>query len=132
MGRLYDAFVEVGPRFTGFGDIKKQGDAAGKEYGKALAEAAAKAAQANVRKLGEALAKARSGEADAAGKVRIAGQRLPAERGGAGDQQQQQQDDPEFHVSDAFISVFLPPLAPRCVPHCRRAMRASRAGCAIP
>lgn len=80
MGRLYDAYVEVGPRFTGFGDIKKQGDAAGKEYGKALAEAAAKAAQANVRKLGEALAKARSGEADAAGKVRIAEQKLAETR----------------------------------------------------
>jgi hypothetical protein len=76
MGRLYDAFVEVGPRFTGFGDIKKQGDQAGKEYGKALADAAAKAAQANVRKLGEALGKARQGEADAAGKVRVAETKL--------------------------------------------------------
>jgi hypothetical protein len=76
MGRLYDAFVEVGPRFTGFGDIKRQGDQAGKEYGKALADAAAKAAAANVRKLGEALAKARSSEADAAGKVRIAETKL--------------------------------------------------------
>lgn len=72
MGRLYDAFIEVGPRFTGFSDIKKQGDKAGQQYGKALADAAAKAAQANVRKLGEALAKARSSEADAVGKVRVA------------------------------------------------------------
>jgi hypothetical protein len=76
MGRLYDAFIEVGPKFTGFGDIKKQGDQAGKEYGKALADAAAKAAQANVRKLGEALGKARQGEADAAGKVRVAETKL--------------------------------------------------------
>ena len=76
MGRLYDAYVEVGPRFTGFGDIKKQGDAAGKQYGEALAKAAAKAAEANVRRLGEALAKARSSEADAAGKVRVAEAKL--------------------------------------------------------
>jgi hypothetical protein len=72
MGRLYDAFIEVGPRFTGMGDIKKQGDQAGKEYGKALADAATKAAKAHVGKLGESLAKARSAEADAAGKVRVA------------------------------------------------------------
>jgi cell wall-associated NlpC family hydrolase len=72
MGRLYDAYIEVGPRFAGFGDIKKQGDQAGKEYGKALAAAAVKAAQANARNLGAALAKARSAEADAAGKVRVA------------------------------------------------------------
>ena len=76
MGRLYSAFVEVGPKFTGFGDIAKQGDAAGKKYGEALAKAAAKAAEANVRRLGEALAKARSGEADAAGKVRVAEAKL--------------------------------------------------------
>ena len=76
MGRLYDAYVEVGPRFTGFGAIKKQGDQAGKEYGKALADAAVKAAQANARNLGAALAKARSVEADAAGKVRVAEARL--------------------------------------------------------
>lgn len=76
MGRLYDAYVEVGPRFSGFGDIKKQGDAAGKAYGKAMADAAAKAAAADVRKLGEALAKARSSEADAAGKVRVAEAKL--------------------------------------------------------
>lgn len=72
MGRLYDAYVEVGPRFAGFGDIKRQGDKAGREYGKALADAAVKAAKANARNLGEALAKARSAEADAAGKVRVA------------------------------------------------------------
>lgn len=76
MGRLYDAYVEVGPRFAGFGDIKKQGDRAGKEYGKALAAAAQKAAAADVRKLGEALAKARNTEADAIGKVRIAEAKL--------------------------------------------------------
>jgi acid phosphatase family membrane protein YuiD len=76
MGRLYDAFIEVGPRFTGFGDIKKQGDQAGKAYGKALGDAAVKAAQANVRNLGAALAKARSAEADAAGKVRVAEAKL--------------------------------------------------------
>ena len=76
MGRLYDAFVEVGPRFTGFGDIKSQGDKAGKAYGKALADAAVKAAKADARKLGEALAKARSAEADAAGKVRVAEAKL--------------------------------------------------------
>lgn len=76
MGRLYDAFIEVGPKFTGMGDIKKQGSKAGQEYGKALADAAAKAAAANVRKLGEALANARSKEADAAGKVRVAEEKL--------------------------------------------------------
>lgn len=80
MGRLYDAFIEVGPRFTGMGDIKRQGSKAGQEYGKALGEAAAKAAQANVRKLGEALASARSKEADAAGKVRVAEERLTEAR----------------------------------------------------
>ena len=80
MGRLYDAFIEVGPRFTGMGDIKREGDKAGKEYGKALGDAAAKAAQANVRKLGEALAKARSAEADAAGKVRVAETQLAEAR----------------------------------------------------
>lgn len=76
MGRLYDAYVEVGPRFTGMGDIKRAGDKAGKEYGKALTDAAEKAAKANVRKLGETLAKARAGEADAAGKVRVAEAKL--------------------------------------------------------
>ena len=76
MGRLYDAYVEVGPRFAGFGDIKKQGAKAGSEYGKALADAAEKAAKANVKRLGEALAKARSAEADAAGKVRVAEEKL--------------------------------------------------------
>lgn len=80
MGRLYDAYVEVGPRFTGMGDIKNQGDKAGKEYGKALAEAAVKAAKANARNLGAALAKARSAEADAAGKVRVAETQLAEAR----------------------------------------------------
>lgn len=80
MGRLYDAFIEVGPKFTGMGDIKKQGSKAGQEYGKALADAAAQAAKANVRKLGEALANARSKEADAAGKVRVAETQLSEAR----------------------------------------------------
>jgi TP901 family phage tail tape measure protein len=83
MGRLYDAFVEVGPKFTGFGDIKQQGDRAGREYGKALAASAAKAAAADVRKLGEALAKARLAEADATGTVRAAEAKLNAVRGSA-------------------------------------------------
>lgn len=81
MGRLYDAYVEVGPRFTGFSEIKKEGDKAGQAYGKSLGEAAAKAAQANVKKLGDALAKARSVEADAAGKVRVAEAKLAEVRG---------------------------------------------------
>jgi TP901 family phage tail tape measure protein len=76
MGRLYDAYIQVGPKFTGMGDIRKQGDAAGKQYGEALAKAAEKAAAANVRRLGETLAKARSAEADAAGKVRVAEAKL--------------------------------------------------------
>lgn len=83
MGRLYDAYIEVGPRFAGFGDIKKQGASAGREYGKALSDAAAKAAQANVRSLGQALAKARTAEADAVGKVRTAEASLSAVRGAA-------------------------------------------------
>jgi len=76
MGRLYSAFVEVGPKFTGFGEIKRAGDKAGKQFGEALTDAAEKAAKANVRRLGETLAKARSGEADAAGKVRVAEAKL--------------------------------------------------------
>jgi hypothetical protein len=80
MGRLYDAYVEVGPRFAGMGDVKNQGDKAGKEYGKALADAAVKAAKANARNLGAALAKARSAEADAAGKVRVAETQLAEAR----------------------------------------------------
>lgn len=76
MGRLYDAYVEVGPRFAGFGDIKTQGAKAGKEYAKALVDAAEKAAKADVRRIGEVLAKARLTEADAIGKVRIAEAKL--------------------------------------------------------
>ena len=79
MGRLFDAYVEVGGRLN-FGDVKAEGAKAGQAYGKSLAEAASKAAAANVRKLGEALAKARSGEADAAGKVRVAEQKLAETR----------------------------------------------------
>jgi hypothetical protein len=76
MGRLYDAFIEVGPRFTGLDAVKKEGDKAGKEYGERLAAAATKAAEARVSKLGEALGKARTAEADAAGKVRVAEAKL--------------------------------------------------------
>lgn len=85
MGRLYDAYVEVGPKFTGFGEIKKEGDKAGQAYGKSLGEAAAKAAQANVKKLGDALSKARASEADAAGKVRVAEAKLEEARKKTGD-----------------------------------------------
>jgi len=76
MGRLYDAFIEVGPKFTGMSDVKKEGDKAGKEYGERLANAAAKAAEAKISKLGDALGKARTAEADAAGKVRVAEAKL--------------------------------------------------------
>ena len=79
MGRLYDAVVEVGAKLNP-GDVKKQGAAAGREYGKALADAAAKAAEANVKKLGDALGKARETESVAAGKLAVAEAKLAETR----------------------------------------------------
>lgn len=77
MPTFSDVFLQVGADFSGVdSDMRKYGDQAGRKFGLAVGAAAAKSAEPGIKQLGAAIAKARSAEADATGRLRIAQTKL--------------------------------------------------------